>query len=102
MYSIQLILCVLFALAGFQEAQRFERQYGRTPWGLSPWVWALMLGLAFLIGLILLAVAERMGRRAAAEAQAASASLASTRLGAWDGVQWTSEAAGRSTIVPRP
>lgn len=100
MNSVTLILCVVFAIAGYGEAQRFERQFGRTPWGLSAWIWALMLGLAFLIGLVLLAVAERMGRRDVAKAQTAGASLASTQLGAWDGTQWTS-AAGGTTILPK-
>lgn len=101
MNSFQLFILCLFGLAGYQEAQRFERQYGRTPWGLSPWIWAFMLFAVFVVGLILLAVAERMGRREHARAQAESAARESTHLGAWDGAQWTSGPAGRTTIVPR-
>lgn len=101
MNAYTLILCVLLTIAGYGEAQRFERQYGRTPWGLPPWTWALMLGLVWPIGLILLAVAERMGRGEAARAQAESAAPANTHLGAWNGAQWTSGSAERSTILPR-
>lgn len=57
-----LVFAVLFGVAGYQEARRFERQYGRTPWGWDPWVWAIVLFVSFLIGIILLAVAERQGR----------------------------------------
>ena len=64
---ITLVLAPLFALAGYQEAKRFHQQYGRTPWGWDPWVWAVALGLSFLVGVVLLAVAERQGRSAAAK-----------------------------------
>jgi hypothetical protein len=61
-YLPQLILAALFALAGYKEAQRFARQYGRTPWGWQPWGWALALGLSWVVGIVLLAIAERAGR----------------------------------------
>lgn len=57
-----LIFSALFALAGYQEARRFARQYGRTPWGWDPWVWAIVMFLSLLIGVVLLAIAERQGR----------------------------------------
>ena len=28
-----LVFAALFAFAGYREAQRFQRQYGNTPWG---------------------------------------------------------------------
>jgi hypothetical protein len=59
---VELVFLVLFAIAGYQEARRFARQTGRTPWGWSPWAWAILLGLFFIIGIILLAIAERQGR----------------------------------------
>src|SRR3954470_575120 len=64
MIVAQLVLAGVFALAGYKEAQRFGREYGRTPWGWRPWAWALALGLSFIIGIVLLAVAERQGRSA--------------------------------------
>src|SRR4051812_42765610 len=56
------VLAVLFAIAGHQEARRFARQYGDTPWRWDPWVWAVVMFLSWVIGLILLAIAERQGR----------------------------------------
>ena len=58
-----LVLAVLFAVAGYQEAQRFAKQHGSTPWRWDPWVWAIVMFLSWVIGLILLAIAERQGRR---------------------------------------
>src|SRR3954471_20656866 len=62
-----LVLAVLFAVAGFQEARRFERQYGQTPWRWDPWVWAVVMFLSWVIGVVLLAIAERQGRNRAAK-----------------------------------
>ena len=59
---LSLILLVVFFVAGFLEARRFETQYGRTPWGWSPALWGAVLGLVWPIGLVLLAIAERSGR----------------------------------------
>src|SRR3954452_24279244 len=56
------VLAVLFAIAGYQEARRFARQFGATPWRWDPWVWAVVMFLSWVIGLILLAIAERQGR----------------------------------------
>ena len=52
---------ILFAILGFLEARRFGRQYGRTPWGWSPWTWGVICGLSLLVGAILLAVARHQG-----------------------------------------
>jgi hypothetical protein len=59
---IALVLLPVFFAAGFLEARRFERVYGRSPWGLSPALWGAALGLVFLLALPLLAIAERQGR----------------------------------------
>src|SRR3954470_21297348 len=56
------VLAVLFAIAGHQEARRFARQYGDTPWRWDPWVWAVVMFLSWVIGVVLLAIAERQGR----------------------------------------
>src|SRR3954451_23782660 len=68
-----LVLAVLFAVAGFQEARRFERQYGQTPWRWDPWVWAVVMFLSWVIGIVLLAIAERQGRNRAAKQPAYAA-----------------------------
>src|SRR3954453_13692130 len=62
-----LVLAVLFAIAGHQEARRFARQYGATPWRWDPWVWAVVMFLSWVIGVVLLAIAERQGRNRAAK-----------------------------------
>ena len=66
------MFAVLFGFAGYQEARRFQRQYGETPWRWDPWVWAAILFLSFLIGIVLLAIAERQGRNRAARQPAYS------------------------------
>ena len=70
MNPLVLIFAVLFAIAGYQEARRFAGQYGATPWRWNPWVWAVVMFLSWVIGLILLAVAERQGRRRARQSSA--------------------------------
>ena len=54
-----LVFAALFAFAGYREAQRFQRQYGDTPWGWDAWVWSVVLFLSWVIGIVLLAIAER-------------------------------------------
>src|SRR4051812_50115132 len=61
-----LVFAALFAVAGYQEARRFERQYGATPWRWDPWVWAVVMFLSWGIGVVLLAIAQRQGRLRAA------------------------------------
>jgi hypothetical protein len=63
-----LIFAVLFGIAGYGEANRFNKRYGRTPFGWPAIVWGIVCFLSFLIGLILLAIGERIGRKAAAAA----------------------------------
>jgi hypothetical protein len=62
MHALQFVLALVFAVAGYQEAQRFSRQTGRTPWGWHPLAWAVVLGLSFIIGIVLIAISERQGR----------------------------------------
>jgi len=57
--SIKLILVVVFAVAGWQHARHLTRKYGRRPFGWPDWVWGIVTGVSLLIGLVLLAVAER-------------------------------------------
>jgi hypothetical protein len=74
--TLGIVLSVLFAIAAWKEAQRFERQYGRTPWGWHPIGWSVAYFLAWPIGLILLAIAERAGRKQAARRSAVPQSWA--------------------------
>jgi len=67
----RLLLVALFATAGYRRARYFERRYGRTPWGWRPWGWAIALGLSFIIGIVLLAIAERSGRSRSAARRSA-------------------------------
>lgn len=61
-----LVFAALFAVAGYQESRRFQREHGNTPWGWEPLVWGIVLFLSWVIGIVLLAIAERQGRNASA------------------------------------
>ncbi|BEP13614.1 hypothetical protein acdb102_19250 [Acidothermaceae bacterium B102] len=58
---------VLCAVVCYSEAGRFEARYGRTPFGWSRGLWAILGFLVSLIALILLAIGESRGRKAAAQ-----------------------------------
>jgi hypothetical protein len=73
---IALIFAVVFGIAAYQEANRFARRYGRTPFGWAPIVWGVICFLSFIIGIVLLAIAERSGRRNPGPAQFAQNSYA--------------------------
>jgi hypothetical protein len=63
-----LIFAVLFGVAGYGEANRTLKRYGRTPFGWPAIVWGVLCFLSWVIGAILLAIAERIIRNAAAKA----------------------------------
>jgi hypothetical protein len=63
-----LIFALLFGVAGYGEANRFNKRYGRTPFGWPAIVWGVLCFLSWVIGVILLAIGERIGRNAAAAA----------------------------------
>jgi hypothetical protein len=71
MSSAYLIVALVFGVVGWNEARRFGKQYDRTPWGWHAVVWGVVFFLSLLIGLILIAIAERAGRRDAAARAAA-------------------------------
>jgi len=73
-----LVFAALFAFAGYREAQRFQRQYGNTPWGWDAWVWSVVLFLSWVIGIVLLAIAERQGRNKAASRRSYAPQVAAT------------------------
>jgi len=62
-----LIFAVLFGIAGYSEANRYLKRYGRTPFGWPAIVWGVVCFLSFLLGVILLAIGERIIRNRAAE-----------------------------------
>ena len=64
--GVTLVFGVLFGCAGYGEANRFQKRYGRSPFGWPAIVWGVVCFLSFLIGIVLLAIAERIGRSAAA------------------------------------
>jgi hypothetical protein len=55
----QLVLAVLFGVAGWHHARHLERKYGSQVWGMPSWAWGLITGFSLLLGIILLAIAER-------------------------------------------
>jgi hypothetical protein len=61
-----LLLGLVFGFAGYREVGRFQKRYGRTPFGWPAIVWGVICFLSFLIGVILLAIGERIGRKRAA------------------------------------
>jgi hypothetical protein len=57
--SIQLVLALLFGVAGWHHARNLERKYGTAAWGMPSWVWGIITGISLLLGAILLLIAER-------------------------------------------
>lgn len=49
---------VVCGVVGYWLSENARRRYGRTPWGLSSWVWALLwLPLAGILGFVLYLIA---------------------------------------------
>ncbi|MGH8889032.1 MAG: hypothetical protein ACRDV3_04635 [Acidothermaceae bacterium] len=72
MNPVLLIFAAVFGFAAWQEANRFGKRYGRTPWGWHPAVWGVVCFLSIVIGVILLAIAERVGKKATANREKAA------------------------------
>ena len=62
-FEVQLLLGVVFGVAGWQYARKLERDHGAPAWGMPSWVWGVITGLSLLLGVILLAFAERAMKR---------------------------------------
>lgn len=71
-----LVFAALFAVAGYQRARWFQREHGTTPWGWHPAVWGVVMFLSWVIGVILLAIAERQGRNRSSQQPAHSSGYA--------------------------
>jgi hypothetical protein len=59
---MQLVFFVVpcaIAFVGYREAEKFERQYGKGPWGGSPLLWGIICFVTGLIGALFLYIAER-------------------------------------------
>lgn len=67
-FEVELILGVLFGLAGWQYAIHLDNKYGVPAWGLPSWAWGLITGVSLLLGAVLMAVAERSLAKEPAEA----------------------------------
>ena len=68
MLGFQLVLAVLFGVAGYWEAAKFEREHGRGPFGIPKLGWGFITGASLIIGAVLLAVARRQAKNAPVQA----------------------------------
>lgn len=64
---IAVVFAMLCCVACYTEAGRFRERYGRTPFGWSQGLWAVVGLLLSILGICLLGIAERIGRSAAAK-----------------------------------
>jgi H+/Cl- antiporter ClcA len=70
MLAAFLLLGALFGFLGYREARNFARDYGRSPWGLDPVFWGLIVFFAgIFIGGILLLIARRSTKRSLQQGQ---------------------------------
>ena len=58
-WMIRLVVIVVLAVGGYQQAGKYEREHGYTPWHLPSWVWGLFFALGLIPGLVLWAIAGR-------------------------------------------
>ena len=65
MQLVLLAVVVAVGFAGYREAEKFERQTGKGPWGGSAILWSIVCSLLGLIGLLLLYIAERNTKKQA-------------------------------------
>jgi hypothetical protein len=63
-------LALLFGVAGFYEARRDARRFGRNPYGMDPVIWGVICFFSLLIGAILLAAARSDAKKRQARAAA--------------------------------
>lgn len=67
-FEAQLVLVVLFGAAGWHHARSLEKKYGSRAWGMDAWLWGVITGLSLLVGVILMALAERALKKAPLQA----------------------------------
>ena len=59
MQLVILVVAVGLGFAGYREAEKFERQYGKGPWGGSAILWGIVCFLLGLIGILILYIAQK-------------------------------------------
>ena len=72
MLGFQLVLALLFGVAGYWEAAKFEREHGRGPFGIPKLGWGFITGASLIIGAVLLAIARRQAKNAPVHASVAA------------------------------
>jgi hypothetical protein len=60
---LALPLALLFGYLCYREAGKHKSRYGTSPWNLSPEVWGVIVFLTGVLGILLLWVAIRAGRK---------------------------------------
>ncbi len=54
-----LVIAALIGVACYKESAKFERRYGKAPWGAAPGLWGVLGFLFGLFGALALYIAER-------------------------------------------
>jgi len=60
---VALPLALLFGYLCYREAGKHKSRYGASPWNLSPEVWGVIVFLTGVLGILLLWLAIRAGRK---------------------------------------
>ena len=60
---VALPLALLFGYLCYREAGKHKSRYGTSPWNLSPEVWGVIVFLTGVLGILLLWLAIRAGRK---------------------------------------
>ena len=89
MLGFQLVLAVVFGVAGYWEAAKFEREHGRGPFGIPKLGWGFITGASLVIGAILLAVARRQAKNAPARAPLQAPAVAAPPAVFGSSFDWT-------------
>src|SRR6476659_8829718 len=100
MLGFQLVLALLFGVAGYWEAAKFEREHGRGSFGIPKLGWGFITGASLIIGAVLLAIARRQAKNAPVHAWAA-APVQAVGAAAQPAVLSTSPAAARDILPGR-
>ena len=111
MLGLQLVLALLFGVAGYWEAAKFEREHGRGPFGIPKLGWGFITGASLIIGAVLLAIARRQAKSApvhafvAAPVQGPGAAAQPAAFGSsfdWTGAPATHAAPAREDLWAAP
>jgi hypothetical protein len=89
MLGVQLVLALLFGVAGYWEAAKFEREHGRGPFGIPKLGWGFITGASLIIGAVLLAVARRQAKNAPVQAALPAPAAVAPRAGFGSSFDWT-------------